>query len=57
MLVCPGIAEIGEHAVAHVLGDETSVALDHLSAAAVIGVNDAPQVFGVEPGGERGRAH
>jgi hypothetical protein len=31
-----GIAEIGEHAVAHILGDETAVALDQIRAAAMV---------------------
>ena len=31
MLVRLGIAEIGEHAVAHVFGDEAAVALDQLA--------------------------
>ena len=42
-----GVAEIGENTVANVLGDKTPVALDQLSAAPVIGANNATQVFGV----------
>jgi hypothetical protein len=41
-----GIAEIGEHTVAHLLGDEAADALNHFRAAAVIGSNDASQVLG-----------
>jgi hypothetical protein len=48
MLMRLGIAKIGENAVTHVFGDETAVALDQLRAAAVIGGDDAPQVFGIE---------
>jgi hypothetical protein len=50
-----GVAEIRENTIAHVLGDKAAIALDPFSAAAVIGANDAPQVLGVEPGGECGR--
>jgi hypothetical protein len=42
MLVRPWVAEIGEHPVAHVFGDEATVALDELGAAAMIRVEDAP---------------
>jgi hypothetical protein len=49
MLVRMGIAEIREHAVAHVLRDEAPVAFNQFSAAAVIGANDPSEVFGVEP--------
>jgi hypothetical protein len=57
MLVRLRIAEIGEHAVAHVLGDETSIALDQARAAFVIGHDDAAHVLGIEPRGKRRRAH
>ena len=56
MFVGLGIAEIGEHAVAHVLGDETAVALDQLRAAAMIGADDPAHVLGIEPRRQRGRA-
>ena len=46
-LVLKWIAEIGENAVTHILGDEAGIALDQFRAAAVIGDNDAPQVLGV----------
>jgi hypothetical protein len=48
MLVSVGIAEIGEHAVTHVLGHETAVTLDQFGAAAMIDADDPSQVFGVE---------
>ena len=49
MFVRLGIAEIGEHAVAHVLGDEPPVALNEARAAPVIGRNRLPHVLGIEP--------
>ena len=49
VLVGPRIAEIGEHAVAHVLGDEATVAFDQFGATAVIGADDLPQLLGIEP--------
>jgi hypothetical protein len=51
------ITEIGEHAIAHVFGDEATVVLDQFGAAMMIGRNDAPQVFWIEPCRERGGAH
>ena len=51
------IAEIGEHAVAHVFGDEAAVALRSTSAQhVVIGRDDLSHVLGVEPRRQRGRA-
>jgi hypothetical protein len=43
------ITEIGERAVAHVLGHKAAGALDHLRAAALIGADDLAHVLGVEP--------
>jgi len=57
MLVGLRIAEIGKHAVSHVLGDKSTVAVDQLSGAAVISADDAAQVLWVEPGRQSGRAH
>jgi hypothetical protein len=56
VLVRLRITEIGENAIAHVLGDEAAVALDQFGAAAVIGGNDAPQVLWVEFSRQRRRA-
>jgi hypothetical protein len=42
LLMGLGIAEIGKHAIAHLLCDEPAVALDQLRAAAVIGTDDPP---------------
>ncbi len=50
------IAEIDQHAVAHVFGDEAAEARHHFCCAFVIGGNDVTQVFRVELGRQRGRA-
>ncbi len=56
MLVGPRIAEIGEHAVAHVLGDKPAAAPDHLGNAAMIGADHRAQILRVEPRRECRRA-
>ena len=56
MLVGLGIAEIGQHPVAHVLGDETAGLGDEIGAATVIRTDDLAHVLGVEASRERGRA-
>ena len=56
VLVGPRIAEIGEHAVAHVLGDKPAAAPDHLGNAAVIGADHRAQILRVEPRRQRRRA-
>jgi hypothetical protein len=56
VLVGPRIAEIGEHPVAHVLGDKTAGAIDDRGDNAVIGADHRAQILGVEPGRQRGRA-
>ena len=56
MLVGLGIAEISQHAVAHVLGDEPPGLGDLLGAATVIGTDDLAHVLGVQPSRQRGRA-
>ncbi len=50
------IAEVGEHAVAHVFGDEAAVGGDEAGAACVIGCEDVSHVLGIEPRGKHGRA-
>ena len=50
-------AEIGEHAVAHVLGDVPAPALDHLGAGVLIGADHRAHVLGIEPRRQLGRAH
>ena len=57
MLVCLGVAEIDQHTVAHILGNEPAILLDQCCAAAVIGADDGPQVLGIEPCRKRGRAY
>src|SRR5262249_4801312 len=49
------IAEIGENAVPHVLGDEATSLADLFGAAAVIGTDNLAHVLGIEPRGERRR--
>ena len=56
MLVGLRIAEIGEHAVAHIFGDEAAVARDRRRAAFLIGGDDLAHVLGIEPRRQRGRA-
>jgi hypothetical protein len=46
MLVRLRIAEIGEHAVAHVLGDKPAIALDEVGAAAMVAADDPTQILG-----------
>ena len=57
VFIRPRIAEICEHAVAHVSGNETAKLLDLLGTAAVVRANDFPQVLRVEPRRERSRAN
>ena len=54
MLVSLRIAEIREHAVAHVLGDKAAIALDPFSATPVMGADDAAQVLRIKPRRECG---
>jgi hypothetical protein len=56
VLVGPLIAEIGEHPVAHVLGDKPTGALDDRGDALVIGADHPPQILQVEPRRQRRRA-
>ena len=50
------IAEIDQHAVAHVFGHEAAEAAHGLGDAFLIGRNDLAQVLGVHAGGQRRRA-
>ena len=43
-----GIAEINEHAIAHVLGDKTAKAADGVGNAAMGGADDLAQILGIE---------
>jgi hypothetical protein len=56
VLVRPGPAEVGQHAVAEELGDVAALALHHLRDGAVVGRHHLAQVLGVETGRERRRA-
>lgn len=56
LLVRLRIAEIGEDAVAHVLGDKPAEPGQHLGDAAVISADDLAQIFGVEARRDLGRA-
>src|SRR5258707_7350170 len=57
VFIRPRIAEICEHAVPHVSGNETAKLLDLLGTAVVVRANDFPQVLRVEPCRERSRAN
>src|SRR5262249_9178324 len=48
ILVCLGITEVSENAVAHELGHESTRLGDLLGAAAVVRAHHLPQVFGIE---------
>jgi hypothetical protein len=48
MLVGLRIAEIDQHPVTHVLGDETAETLDCLGAAAMVGADDRAQILRIE---------
>ena len=50
-------AEIGQHAIAHVLGDMPVPALDHLGCSALVGADHRAHVLGIEPRRQLGRAH
>ena len=56
VLVGARIAEIGEHPVAHVLGDKPAATLDDRGGAAVIAADHRPQILRVEPRRQRRRA-
>jgi len=51
-----GIAEIYQHAVAHILGDKPAKAADGVGDAAVVRTDDLAQILGIEAGGQRRRA-
>ena len=56
VLVRLRIAEVGEHAVAHVLRDMAAPALDGSHHAAMVGADEVAHVLGVEAPAELGRA-
>jgi hypothetical protein len=49
VLVRPGPAEVGQHAVAHVAGHVAAVARDRPGGGLVVGRDDVPQILGIEP--------
>ena len=51
-----GIAEIGHHAVAKVLGDMSAKALDGLRRRTMVLADDLPPLFRIEMAGDLGRA-
>src|SRR4029077_2049072 len=50
-----GIAEIDQHAVAHIFGDKTVKAGDGVGDAAVVGADDLAQILGIEARRQRRR--
>jgi hypothetical protein len=50
------VAEVDEHAVAHVFGDEAGEAGNGVGDAAVVGADDLAQILGIEPRRQRRRA-
>jgi hypothetical protein len=56
MLVSLRIAEIGEHPVTHILGDEAACLGDEIGAASAVCSDDLAHVLGVESRRECGRA-
>ena len=56
VLVRLGIAEINQHAVAHILGDKAAKAADRVGDAAMIGADNFAQILGIEARGQRRRA-
>jgi hypothetical protein len=57
MLMRSGVAEIGKNTIAHVLGDEASIAPDQRRAALVIGGDNPAHIFRIEPRRHRGRTN
>src|SRR5215472_6696123 len=50
--MCPGVSEIGQHAVAHVFGDEAIEPCDDLGDGTMVGAEDVAQILGVETRGQ-----
>jgi len=51
------IAEINQHAIAHILGDKTAKAADGVGDAAVVGADDLAQILGIEARRQRRRTN
>jgi hypothetical protein len=56
VFMSPRVAEINEHAVAHVFGDKAVEPRDGFTDGVVVGADDRPQILGVEAGRQRCRA-
>jgi hypothetical protein len=56
VLMRPGITKIGQHTIAHVLGNETAGRGNYICANPVIGADDLPQVFRIQPPRKGSRA-
>jgi hypothetical protein len=56
VLVRLRVAEVHQHPIAHVIGDEAVEAGDRIGDAAVIGADDLAQVLGVQARRQRRRA-
>jgi hypothetical protein len=56
VFMCCGIAEVHEHPIAHVLGDEGIEAANGLGNAVVVRADYVAQVLGIQARGERRRA-
>ena len=56
VLVRAGPAEVGQHAVAHELGDVPAEARDLARDGVLVGAQDLAHLLGVEPAAQRGRA-
>ncbi len=50
------IAEINQHAVAHIFGDKTAKPSTMSATHAMVGTDDLAQILGIEPRGQRRRA-
>jgi hypothetical protein len=52
-----GIAEIDQHAIAHIFGDKTAKAGGSVGNTAMIGADDLAQILGIEARGQRRRTN
>jgi hypothetical protein len=52
-----GIAEINQHAIAHIFGDKAAKAADGVGDAAMVGTDDLAQILGIEARGQRRRTN
>jgi hypothetical protein len=52
-----GVAEIDQHAIAHILGDKAAKAADGVGDTAMVGADDLAQVLGIKAGRQRRRTN